>query len=482
MAEVGKSSDSPPKGVANSEMPDWRILVVDDDPLSRSFLSEAFLSLGVQVKAVDDGFAAWRLLQKTEFDLVISDQKMPRITGMELLERLRDSGNDVPFVLVTAFGTMELAVKALRTGADDVIVKPVSLEQIELVLERLCKRKSLLEENRYLRNLAGGEGGIVCESPGMHAVVHMARRVAKEAVTVLLTGESGTGKEVVASELHRNSPRKNKPFIKVNCAAVPATLIESEFFGHEAGAFTGATKSRPGKFEIADGGTLFLDEIGEIPLDLQAKLLRVLEERVVQRVGGERERRVDVRVVAATNRNLEEQVGLGTFREDLFFRLNVFPIHIPPLRERKEDVLPLVQKFLTMESRRQGRDRPVMLDVQAEKLFKNYSWPGNVREVRNLVQRAVVLSQDGVISGELVAPWLGCTSSAVEIPRIGAKKPSLDEIQALVGRTIKEVEDSLIRETLKVCGGNRTKAAKILGVTTRTLYNRLKTPLDRVLS
>ncbi len=479
MPEVVREVECPSRSLLNREIKDWRILVVDDDPLSRSFLAEAFLSLGVRVKAVDDGLAAWKLLEKSEFDLVISDQKMPRMTGLELLDRLRGSGSETPLVLVTAFGTMDLAVKALRSGADDVLVKPVALEQIELVIERLWKQRSLLEENRYLRNQAETEVPIVCESPGMHAVVHLARRVAKESVTVLLTGESGTGKEVIASELHRKSPRRNGPFIKVNCAAVPATLIESEFFGHEAGAFTGAQRSRPGKFEIADRGTLFLDEIGEIPLELQAKLLRVLEERVVQRVGGDQERAVDVRVVAATNRNLEEQVGLGTFREDLYFRLNVFPIHIPPLRERKEDILPLIGQFLGIESRRQGRDRPLILDAKSEQLFKNYSWPGNVREVRNLVQRAAVLCQDGLISHELVGPWLGSQPSPFEIPRSFSKTFSQDDIQVLVGRTIKDVEDSLIRETLKVCGGNRTKAAKILGVTTRTLYNRLKTPLDR---
>jgi DNA-binding NtrC family response regulator len=474
--KLGDSSETP----SRLDMKDWRILVVDDDPLSRSFLENAFLSLGVKVQAVDDGFAAGRLLEKTEFDLVVSDQKMPRVTGLELLDHLRKAGNDVPFVLATAFGTTELAVKALRAGADDVLVKPVALEQIELVLERLCKRRSLLEENQYLRDQAESGGRIVCESPGMHAVVHLARRVAKEPVTVLLTGESGTGKEVIASELHRQSPRRNRPFIKVNCAAVPGTLIESEFFGHESGAFTGATKSRPGKFEIADGGTIFLDEIGEIPLELQAKLLRVLEERIVQRVGGDRERSINVRVIAATNRNLEEQVGLGAFREDLFFRLNVFPIHIPPLRERKEDILPLINLFLSIESGKQGRERPVLLDARAEELFEKYSWPGNVREVRNLIQRAVILCHEGVISPELVLPWLGTDIPHVEIPRASSKKLVQDEIQALVGRTIKEVEDSLIRETLIVCGGNRTKAAKILGVTTRTLYNRLKSPLDRV--
>ncbi len=479
MPKAVEELDCPARSLLSEEIKNWRILVVDDDPLSRSFLAEAFSSLGVRVKAVDDGLAAWKLLEKSEFDLVISDQKMPRMTGLELLDRLREASNEIPFVLVTAFGTMELAVKALRSGADDVLVKPVALEQIELVLERLCKRRSLVEENKYLRNQTGSDVRIVCESPGMHAVVHLARRVAPEAVTVLLTGESGTGKEVIASELHRNSPRRDRPFVKVNCAAVPATLIESEFFGHEAGSFTGAHRSRPGKFEIAEGGTLFLDEIGEIPLDLQAKLLRVLEERIVQRVGGDRERAVDVRVVAATNRKLEEQVGLGAFREDLFFRLNVFPIHIPPLRERKEDILPLIEQFLEIECRRQGRGRSILLDAKSEQLFKNYPWPGNVREVRNLVQRAVVLCQDGLISHELVAPWLGAQQPPVEIPRSFSTSFSQDDIQVLVGRTIKDVEDSLIKETLHVCGGNRTKAAKILGVTTRTLYNRLKSPLDR---
>lgn len=476
MLEVKERTVCPKKGGLSSDIQDWRILVVDDDPLSRSFLEEAFVNLGVKVKAVDDGLAAWRLLERSEFDLIVSDQKMPRMTGLELLERLRDAEKETPLVLVTAYGTTELAVKALRLGADDVLVKPVGLEQIELVLERLRKKQTLVEENRYLRSQTNSEGEIICESPGMHAVVHLARRVARESVTVLLTGESGTGKEVIANELHNASLRKRKPFVKVNCAAVPETLMESEFFGHEAGAFTGANKARPGKFEIANGGTIFLDEIGEIPLGLQAKLLRVLEDRIVQRVGGDRERAVDVRVVAATNRNLEEQVGKGAFREDLFFRLNVFPIHIPPLRERREDILPLVRHFLDREIRKQGGDRSLILDAKTEQLFQNYSWPGNVREVRNLVQRAVVLAQDGVIRPELVVSWLGESNPTVELPRPSPKKPVQDGIKALVGRTIKEVEDRLIHETLKVCGGNRTKAAKILGVTPRTLYNRLKTP------
>jgi DNA-binding NtrC family response regulator len=433
-------------------------LLADDEPLSRDFLREALTALGVRVVAVGDGSAALRELERRAFDYVFTDLQMPGVDGLGVLAQARQRDPDVPVLLVTAHGTMNVAVRALRGGAADILEKPVSPDDLELALARVRERRRLLRENRYLRAQSVGEELAVC-GPATRAVVELVERVARSDATVLITGESGTGKERVAALVHRRSDRAERAFVKINCAAVPEALIESEFFGHEAGAFTGAQRRREGLFELADGGTLFLDEVGEMPLPLQTKLLRVLQEGEVTRVGGSSTKRVDVRVVAASNRDLPRAVRAGRFREDLFYRLNVVPIEVPPLRARRDEIVPLARLFLA---------RGAALSACAERALERHGWPGNVRELQNLMQRASLLSGGRRIDAALLAPWLG--ESAPLPPPAGAGDP----LQALVGRSLRQVEDELIRATLAACDDNRTRAAELLGIGVRTLYDKLK--------
>ncbi|MEM7199178.1 MAG: sigma-54 dependent transcriptional regulator [Planctomycetota bacterium] len=447
-------------------------LLADDDELSREFLAEAFTALGLQVTAVADGEAACDALGREPFDYVFSDLRMPRRDGLAVLAAAKQSDAHRPVVLVTAHGTLEVAVRALREGADDILEKPVSPGDLELCLHRLRDRRRLLAENRYLRAQTVGEELLVA-SAAMKRVVDMVERVAASRATVLIGGESGTGKERVAALVHRRSDRHAGPFVKVNCAAVPEALAESEFFGHEPGAFTGAAGRREGRFELADGGTLFLDEVGDMSLVLQAKLLRVLQEGELTRVGGNRPRRVDVRLVAATNRDLGEDVRSGRFREDLFYRLSVVPIELPPLRHRPDDILPLARHFLL---------RDVRLTQDAEALLQQHSWPGNVRELQNVVQRASLLCDHGVIDREVLTPALGTPSLQPAGPRQAgrlidpAELVPFDPIQNLVGRALRDVETDLIRATLTHFEGNRTRTAATLGIAVRTLFNRLREP------
>jgi len=393
---------------------------------------------------------------------------------MAVIRAVREGGSRMPVVLVTAHGTVDVAVQALREGADDVLVKPVAPDQIQLLLERLRKRSLLIAENDYLKDNQASAQGFVTESPRMKAIEVLMDKLGDSASTVLITGESGVGKEVIASELHRRSSGSRGPFVKINCAAIPETLMESELFGHEAGAFTGATASKPGKFELADGGTLLLDEIGEIPLNLQAKLLRVLEDGVVQRVGGNREIRIRTRILAATNRDLAVAVREGLFRQDLYYRLHILPIHIPPLRDRPEEILPLAEHFLAAFAAERGVTAPP-LTACARKVLQSYDWPGNVRELRNLIQRAWLLCEEDGITEELIGSWIQSAERmspcADDLRRYG---PEQDPIHGLVGSKLRDVEDALILATLEGEKGNRTKAAAVLGVSPRTLYNRLR--------
>jgi len=450
-----------------------RVLLADDDSLSREFLTEALESMGAEVLAVDDGQAAIKQIRKQSFDLVMTDLKMPRQDGMAVIRAVREAGARMPVVLVTAHGTVDVAIQALREGADDVLVKPVAPDQMQLLLERLHKRNRLIAENDYLKDRQQESMTFVTESPRMKAIEALMDKLVGSASTILITGESGVGKEVIASELHRRVPGDSGPFVKINCAAIPETLMESELFGHEAGAFTGATTSKLGKFELADGGTLLLDEIGEIPLRLQAKLLRVLEDGIVQRVGGNREIRVKARILAATNRDLGEAVRKGHFRQDLYYRLHILPIQIPPLRQRREEILPLAEHFLAGFAAERGMSAPHLGEC-AKTLLQGYDWPGNVRELRNLVQRAFLLCEEEGITEELIGSWI---QSAEEVPPgaddLSQYRPNQDPISPLVGRKLRDVEDSLILATLDHEQGNRTKAAAILGVSPRTLYNRL---------
>src|SRR5688572_21117472 len=370
-----------------------RILVVDDDNLSRQFLVEATKSLGLAVTSARDGNEGFESARANPPDLVLTDLRMPNADGLQLVPRLRAAVPGLPVVVITAHGTVETAVQAMRQGAADFLMKPCTADTLQLVIRRIERTSKLERENEYLRNeMMGQASTIIADSAEMAETVRSAKRIAKSKGTVLITGESGTGKERVAQLIHQESTRQSGPFIRVNCAALSETLLESELFGHERGAFTGAHKSREGRFELADGGTLLLDEIGEISPALQSKLLRVLEEEEFERVGGNTTLEVDVRVIATTNRDLAAEVASGRFREDLFYRLHVLPIHIAPLRERTKDILPLTRHFLAHYARSQAQPVP-QLSPAAEQRLAQWAWPGNVRELENVVQRAVVLMQ-----------------------------------------------------------------------------------------
>ncbi len=429
-----------------------KVLVVDDETILRDAIAEALRRAGHEVEAFDSGRPAMDRFAAESFDLVISDLKMPGMDGIALLEEARRLAPDVPVLIITAHGTVESAVGAMKRGAHDYIIKPFKLEELEVLVERAIAHRRLSVENQVLR-------ARVSETNGFHAVwseatrevTRLLERAAGSDATVLVTGESGTGKEVAARALHGLSARRAAPFLAVNCAALSAGLLESELFGHEKGAFTGADQMRKGRFELADGGTLLLDEVSEIDPGLQAKLLRVLQERAFERVGSSQTRRADVRVIATTNRDLPAEVARGRFREDLYYRLNVIPIRMPPLRDRRAEVPLLAAHFLERHRKRMSKG--------AMKKLCEYDWPGNVRELANVIERAAVLCPGEEISGEMIGPWLE-----------GSARPP----QALVGVSLEEIERRVIEENLKANGGNREKTARVLGITSRTLRDKLK--------
>jgi len=450
------------------------VLIVDDDSLSREFLSEAVGSLGYHTEAVASAHQALGRLQECNFDLVMTDLRMPEIDGIELIRRIAELRPGLPTVLITAHGTIEAAVEAMRHGAVDFLLKPCTPDAIGMVLERVVHTQRLELENEYLRSEIHGlaQTEIVANSPAMVECLRSASRIASSKGTVLITGESGTGKEKVAQFIHSNSPRTDGPFIRVNCAALSEQLLESELFGHERGAFTGAVKTRAGRFELADGGTLFLDEIGEISPALQAKLLRVLEEEEFERVGGTTTLSVDVRVVATTNRHLPDEVAAGNFREDLYYRLHVLPIHLAPLRERKEDVVPLALHFAEVYARQNGIKTPDFTHAARQRL-EAWSWPGNVRELENVVQRSVVLQQGKRVDAEHLL--FGPNSHVHPEPGSAGKPVEPGSYESLLAnRPIAEIEREAILATLECTGGNKSEAARRLGVTARTLSNKMK--------
>jgi len=438
------------------------ILVVDDEPLIRKFLVETLKRMGFIVQDAADGAQALRKVHAETFDLIFADIKMPNLGGMDLLRKVREVSPESVVVMMTAYATVENAVEAMKIGAFDYIIKPFSPDQIEMVTRRAAEHESLVEENRYLRSeilKEYGFGEIIGNTPIMRDIFEVIKKVANSRATVLVQGESGTGKELVARAIHYNSSRANAPFIKVNCAALPETLLESELFGHEKGAFTGAVTRHPGRFELAHRGTLLLDEVSEIPLGLQAKLLRVLQEREFERVGGTRPIKVDVRIVATTNRNLDEEIEEKRFREDLFFRLNVIPVTLPPLRERLEDVPLLAEHFVDWYCRENNRP-PKQLEPETLDFMRTYSWPGNVRELQNVIERAVVLDADDVVRPEHIALRSEAESDT-------------DEIVDAVGTTVAEMERRLILKTLRALNGNRGRTAEVLKISVRTLRNKI---------
>ncbi|HOZ47398.1 MAG TPA: sigma-54 dependent transcriptional regulator [Candidatus Hydrogenedentes bacterium] len=444
-------------------MPKYRILVIDDEALMREYVEETLVRAGYEVDSVASGASGVEVFRQKGHDVIVTDLKMAPMDGLEVLRQVRAESSDAHCIVMTAYGTIETAVAALKGGADDYILKPFAPDELELAVERAIERGRLAQENRYLRaelNALYDFQRMVGDSPAMRAVYDSITKVADSRATVLIRGESGTGKELVARAIHFTGNRRDKPFIKVNCAALSAGLLESELFGHEKGSFTGAHERKIGRFELADGGTLLLDEVSEITPELQPKLLRALQEREFDRVGGSEPIRVDTRIVATSNRDLERAIEEGKFREDLFFRLSVIPIHLPPLRDRRQDIPALMDHFLARYAQENGRSITGFTD-SARKAFIECDWPGNVRELQNAIERAVVLSTEPLLGPQHFA--LGSTRVAAPVGRVAFPK----------GLTVAEMEKELILQTLDACGQNRTRAAEVLGISVRTLRNKL---------
>ncbi len=442
-----------------------RILFVDDDRAGREVALFNLRKAGHKVTAASDGQEGLSLFSPEKFDLVVTDVKMPGISGVDLLRRIRSLAPDVPVLVITAFGNVETAVEAMKAGAYDFIGKPFHRDQLLLSVEKALERRRLAAEVRNLRVRASGvEREIVSVSAAMQRVLEIADRVAATDASVLISGESGTGKEAIARRIHVRSPRAEGPFVAVNCAAIPGELLESELFGHARGAFTGAVRDRLGRFRQAERGTLFLDEIGEIPLDLQAKLLRALQERTVDVVGGDKPVPVDVRILAATNRDLLERIGEGTFREDLYYRLNVVEIRVPPLRERPEDIPPLVEHFLA----ELASDREVEVPAPVLAELKRRPWPGNVRELKNACERMVILCRGGEVSAADLPPppprrkGEDAAAEGEEWPALPAE-----------GLSLVDLEKRVIERALRQKGGNITQAAAFLRIPRHILVYRI---------
>ena len=457
-------------------MPIDKIIVVEDDPIVRRNLEQQLRQQRYEVAASGTLAGARELMERDSFDLIFLDVRLPDGEGTELLIELQSHPQKPLVVIVTGFGSVESAVECMRNGAFDYMLKPYSSDQLQVILKKAENFNQLLKVNQYFNHAQEDEAGfeLLGKSQAMEQLRQLIRKVARTQATVLIAGESGTGKELVARALHRQSPRAAAPFIRVNCAAVPENLIESEFFGHEKGSFTGAVSKREGRFELAHNGTILLDEISEIPPQLQAKLLRVLQERELERVGGNRTIKVDVRVLATTNRRLEESVERKEFRQDLFFRLNVVPIQIPPLRHHKEDINFLAQQFMPRFARKHGVRVHGIADATLAAL-EAHSWPGNVRELQNVIERAVILCGD---TGLLEPEHLGFSVSGGGAPPapapspVAAAPPSLAAAEGEMS-SLAEVEKHHILAALEKTRQNRTQAARILGISIRTLRNKL---------
>jgi DNA-binding NtrC family response regulator len=444
-----------------------RVLIVEDDPVTRTGLAELVRTWGFAVEAAPDGEEALRLVTAFRPAIVVSDLMMPRIDGLQLLKALKDE-EDIKVILLTAQGSVESAVEAVKDGAEDYLTKPVDPQKLKLLLLRISELNAHKRENLALRRQLreqGSFGRIVGNSPAMRRIYQVIEQAAPTPASVLIIGESGTGKELIAQTIHQLSPRAEAPFVAINCAAIPETLLESEIFGHERGAFTGAVDRRAGCFELADRGTLFLDEIAEMQSMTQVKLLRVLQERRFRRLGGRVEQEVDVRVIAATNLDPAQAMREGKLRDDLFYRLNVFTIELPPLRDRKEDLGLLIQAFIE-EFNARDRRQVRAVSPEAMRMLEMYDWPGNVRELRNVVERATILAR-----GEFMEPQ--------HLPRLGASaaakaaEASPSGVTITPGMTVDEAERRLILATLEASGGNKTRAAEMLGISLKTLHNKL---------
>ncbi|MBI9077843.1 MAG: sigma-54-dependent Fis family transcriptional regulator [Desulfatibacillum sp.] len=443
------------------------ILVVDDDEGHRKTLHTVIKSWGYNVKTAEDGSVAVDMVREGPYDVIVMDVRMAEMDGIQALKLIKEYNPVIPVLIMTAYSSVESAIEAMKTGAYDYLTKPLDFEALRLTIERAREYAGLKEENQELRQALGSRSGlrnIVGKSPAMKELTDMVAMIAPTEATVLISGESGTGKELVARSIHDGSQRKNGPMVVLNCAALTETLLESELFGHEKGAYTGADKQRDGRFVQAHTGTLFLDEIGEMPMSMQAKLLRVLQEKEVQRVGSDKTVKVDVRIIAATNRDLEQEVAAGNFREDLFYRLNVVTLRIPPLREREGDIHLLAQHFLTKFAER-NRKQVRGITPQAMDMLLKHPWPGNVREMENAMERAVI-----ILAGEFITekelPLSICGPHCENAPQ--AHPPGEPILQSL-----EEVERQTILATLKAVDGNKSEAARRLGITRKTLHSKL---------
>lgn len=438
------------------------ILVVDDEKNIREGLKIILQRDNHNVFLAQDGIEAIRILEENEIDLVVTDLIMPNMDGEELLSRILKNYFNVPVIILTGHGTIEKAVKLMRDGAYDFLTKPLNIEKFVLIVKRALSQRELIIENRNLQSkIKHFEfGKIIGKSEKIIQLFNKIEQIAPTKASVLIQGENGVGKEIVANMIYELSNRKNKPFIKVHCAALSETLLESELFGHEKGAFTGAIRTKKGRFELADGGTIFLDEIGEISPNIQVKLLRVLQEKQFERVGGEETITVDVRIISATNLDLKKEVEEGRFREDLYYRLNVISLYIPPLRERKEDIPLFISNFITEFSKENNK---VITEItpRAKNALINYSWPGNVRELRNVIESAVVLSNDSIIDLDDLPPYISNYNETENILKIS------------LPASLEEIEKNAIISTLKLTNGNKSKAAELLKITRKTLQNKI---------
>ena len=446
------------------------VLIVEDEKKMARLLELNLSEEGYSVHAAPDAETGLRLLRQEKVDLVVTDLKLPGMDGLEFLQAVKRANAAIPVIVMTAYGTVETAVEAMKAGASDYILKPFSLEEMKLIVGKELDVHRLREENRSLREALGQRyqfRNLIAHSGRMQDVLATVERVAPTNSTVFLGGESGVGKDLIARALHEHSRRAAGPFVKINCTAIPENLLESELFGYEKGAFTGATTSKPGKFELADKGTIFLDEIGDVPLAIQVKLLRVLQEREFERLGGTRTLKVDVRVVAATNQDLRAALEEGTFREDLYYRLNVVPINIPPLRERKEDIPYLADHFVARFARESGKPLTGITPGAMRRLM-DFHWPGNVRELENVIERAVALSTGTVIDVADVQLDLSPSAPAGDTAAAWSAPPFPPP-----GMSLEQFEDEIIKEALRRAHGNKSQAARLLGLSRNALRYRL---------
>ena len=450
-----------------------RILVVDDEESIREFLEIMLKKEGYEVTVAEDGLKAKDILSKKTFDMVISDMQMPNMTGIELLKHVKENYSDLVFMMITAFGTTETAVDAMKMGAYDYVTKPFKIDEVRLNIANALRSKNLETEVRVLKKELVKEysfQNMIGNSAPMHAIFDLVKRVSQAPTNVMITGESGTGKEVVAKAIHYNGPLKDRPFVTINCGAIPENLMESEMFGHKKGSFTGAITDKTGLFEVADGGTLFLDEVGELPVSIQVKLLRAIQERVIRRVGAVDDIKIEVRIIAATNRNLEDMVAKGTFRQDLFYRLNVIGIRTPSLRERAEDV-PLLANFFLRKYNEKLNKAISTISAEAMEILKKYNYPGNVRELENMIERTVALEAGSTILPESLPPMVNTSSgrkmaSSNEI-EIGDEGLDLDKVMG-------QIEKELLVKAIHSAGGIKKKAAKLLHISFRSMRYRIE--------